>query len=72
MRIWNGLKKPFRGCSNQSDDDIIYAHVCRVCDPCVLALKRGWILEARSEEVLEKDTSSGPYWLHTRKKIYQK
>ena len=33
---------------------------------------RNNILEARSEEVLEKDTSSGPFWLHTRKKIYQK
>ena len=72
MRIWKGLKKPFWGSSNQSDDDIISAHVCRVFYPCVLALKRGWKLEARSEEVLEKDISSGPFWLHTRKKIYQK
>ena len=71
MRIWNGVKKRFWGRSNQSNDDIISAHVCRVCDPFLL-LKRGWILEARSQEVLEKDTSSGPFWRHTPKTIYQK
>ena len=41
MRIWNGLKKPFWERSNQSDDDIISAQVCRVCGPCVLVLKTG-------------------------------
>ena len=41
MRIWNGLKKRFWGRSNQSNDDIISAHVCRVCDPRLLALKTG-------------------------------
>ena len=61
MRIWNGLKKSFSGRSNQSSDDIISAHVCRVCDPCVLALKTGMDIKARFEEVLEKDTSSGPF-----------
>ena len=43
------------------------AFVTLVC----LLQKRGWILEARSEEVLEKDTSSSPFSLHTPKKIYQ-
>ena len=40
---------------------MISAHVCRVCDPCVLALKTGMDIKARFEEVLEKDTSSGPF-----------
>ena len=35
---------------------MISAHVCRVCDPYVLALKTGMdiYIVARSEEVLEK------------------
>ena len=72
MRIWNGLKKPFWGRANQSSDDIISAHVCRVCDPCVLALKTGMDISGQVWRSVGKDTSSGPFWLHTWKKIYQK
>ena len=41
--IWNGLKKPFWGRSDQSNDEMnfIPAHLCRVCDPCLLGLKTG-------------------------------
>ena len=73
--IWNGLKKPFWGRSDQSNDEIylIPAHVSRVCDPCLLGLKTGMDFKARSENGrLEKDTSSGPFWGHTPNKIYQK
>ena len=59
--IWNGLKKPFWGRSDQSNDEMnfIPAHLCRVCDPCLIGLKTGmdFILEARSENGrLEKKT----------------
>ena len=41
--IWNGLKKHFWGRSDQSNDEInlIPAHLCRVCDPCLIGLKTG-------------------------------
>ena len=72
MRIWNGLKKPFWGRSYQSDDDMISAHVCRVCDPCVLALKTGMDISGQVWRSVGKDTSSGPFLRHTPNTIYQK
>ena len=69
MRIWNGLKKRFWGRSNQSNDDIISAHVCRVCDPRLLALKTGMDIRGQARKGLGKDTSSGSFWQHTCQKI---
>ena len=74
--IWNGLKKPFWGRSDQSNDEInlIPAHVCRVCDPCLLALKTGMDIRGQVWKRLEKLTlsSSGPFSQHTCQKIYEK
>ena len=71
--VWRNL---FWGRSDQSNDEInlIPAHFYVAFVTLVwLVWKRGWILEARSENGrLEKDTFSDPFWRHIPKKIYQK
>ena len=73
--IWNGLKKPFWGRSDQSNDEMnfIPAHLCRVCDPCLLDLKTGMDFRGQVwKRPVGKDTSSGPFLRHTPNTIYQK